>query len=264
MFHSASPIKEETFIRHSMKLISWGQGLMVPHLMMLSKCWKLSNRPYYRVYPSVSEALSRTSLAIPAESMPVLGDSSIALCFRRGREPVSNEGKVWVVVFHSRFVLDEKTGDKDCLTVLFVVYDGHVTTMRAKIPSGEIVEDYITKVCPGLLSLSEDDAKLFKIALGVSLLKENQDFTEPILLKRDRNRKFSSEQEYQRAVDRAHRRGQVGYTIGKDMDTSPHIRRPHFGIRWTGEGRKIPKLVPISGCVVNRSKLYPVPTGTLD
>lgn len=48
-----------------------------------------------------------------------------------------------------------------------------------------------------------------------------------------------------------------------DIEVSPHCRRPHFGIRWTEKGHSVPRLVPINGCLVNRSKLFPIPTGYL-
>lgn len=47
------------------------------------------------------------------------------------------------------------------------------------------------------------------------------------------------------------------------IEVSPHCRRPHFAIRWTEKGHSVPKLVPVNGCLVNRSKLLPVPTGYL-
>jgi hypothetical protein len=39
---------------------------------------------------------------------------------------------------------------------------------------------------------------------------------------------------------------------------------PHFGLRWTGEGRKIPKIVPIKGSVINKKLVAEVPTGYED
>ena len=55
-------------------------------------------------------------------------------------------------------------------------------------------------------------------------------------------------------------------TSGKDFErtVSPHMRVPHFAIRWTGKGRTKPKLVPVKGSLVNREKILPIPTGYLD
>lgn len=99
------------------------------------------------------------------------------------------------------------------------------------------------------------------IAVGTQLLSNDPRFCEPILLAKDRGKAITPEQ-YNRAVERARKRtGMRGYTIGRDWIASPHVRRPHFAIRWTGKGRGTPRLVPVKGCIVRRSELLRIPTG---
>ena len=62
-------------------------------------------------------------------------------------------------------------------------------------------------------------------------------------------------------IEKARKRGIVGWSIGKQYETCPHYRRPHFGIRHTGKGGAIPRIVPIKGAVVHNKKLTTVPTG---
>jgi hypothetical protein len=102
-----------------------------------------------------------------------------------------------------------------------------------------------------------------RIALTVILLADDPSIITPDVLSADRDRYESETDEAwkQRAVDRAKRRGIVGWNIGADYEVCPHYRRPHFGIRHTGKGRTIPRIVPIKGAVVHRSRLTEVPTG---
>ena len=62
-------------------------------------------------------------------------------------------------------------------------------------------------------------------------------------------------------VERARRRGKIGWTLGKSIEVIPHYRRPHPALVWTGTGRKIPKIVMRSGSLVHREAVVAVPTG---
>jgi hypothetical protein len=64
-------------------------------------------------------------------------------------------------------------------------------------------------------------------------------------------------------VEKAAKRGVVGWSIGEQYEAIPHFRRPHLGLRWTEKGRKTPRIVPIKGSIVHRSKATDVPTGYL-
>jgi len=62
-------------------------------------------------------------------------------------------------------------------------------------------------------------------------------------------------------VAKAHRRGKVGWNVGRHVEVIPHYRRPHLMLAWTGPGRSVPKIVPRRGSVVHRSIVEKVPTG---
>jgi hypothetical protein len=65
----------------------------------------------------------------------------------------------------------------------------------------------------------------------------------------------------QKYVDRARRRGKVGWLVGAHVEVDLHYRRPHFGIRWTGAGRSVPRVVPRRGSVVHSEVVEKVPSG---
>src|SRR5690606_13981801 len=65
-------------------------------------------------------------------------------------------------------------------------------------------------------------------------------------------------------IERAVRRGKRAWAIGRHITVDPHYRRPHVALRWTGEGRKVPRIVPVRGSIVHRSRVAKVPTGHLD
>jgi hypothetical protein len=65
---------------------------------------------------------------------------------------------------------------------------------------------------------------------------------------------MTSDQKY---IDKAHRRGKIGWNAGKRMEVVPHYRRSHMALVWTG--RAVPKVVPRRGSVVHREKVEKVP-----
>jgi len=50
----------------------------------------------------------------------------------------------------------------------------------------------------------------------------------------------------QQYVDKAHRRGRVGWNVGRRIEVAPHYQRPHLMLAWTGGGpgcsRKVEKV----------------------
>lgn len=84
-------------------------------------------------------------------------------------------------------------------------------------------------------------------------------FIEPDVLSKDRDKYESAgDQKY---VDKAHRRGKVGWNVGRHIEVAPHYRRPHMALVWTGRGRAVPKIVPRRGSVVHRELVEKVPSG---
>jgi hypothetical protein len=217
-------------------------------------------RPFYHVYPAVESCLENTKLDFELKQIGHL-DEVIAMCFAVGKEPSLSNGKVasmLVELVHA--VEDVTTGSITKDPMLRIAIDRIGTNGKRCFSS-------IVYNRQGLISEVADELgdkrKLVSLAVGVSLLAQDQRFAEPILLKRDQGKQLDDDA-LRRAIERAKNRGRNGVAIGKGLEVSPHMRKPHFAIRWTGKGGSVPRLVPVKGCVVSRDKLFPVPTGHLD
>ncbi len=224
--------------------------------------WLENDRAFYNVYPAIIKCLGHTSLKVRLENIGAF--RTTAICFPVGHEPKLSNGIL------NAFLFGVFTGYTDVFTKEF-----HDTFMfmllmdRTNVDGKRSFSSMVgaEKDMMLLSDLAEDvpsDKKtILSLAVGVSLLSKDPRFTEPILLNRDKDKQFRTDAERDLAVDRARRRGVNGMTIGKDIEVSPHIRRPHFGIRWTGPGAAVPRLVPVNGCLVMKSRLLPIPTGYL-
>jgi hypothetical protein len=62
-------------------------------------------------------------------------------------------------------------------------------------------------------------------------------------------------------IDKARRRGKVGWDVGRHIEMIPHYRRPHMALVWTGKGRGVPRIAPRKGSVVHRELVEKVPSG---
>ncbi len=98
-----------------------------------------------------------------------------------------------------------------------------------------------------------------RLCCSLCLLENDPSVIEPDVLSKDRGRFEASGDE--RYIDKAHRRGKVGWNVGRRMEVAPHYRRPHMALVWTGAGRAVPKVVPRRGSVVHREKVEKVPSG---
>ena len=102
----------------------------------------------------------------------------------------------------------------------------------------------------------------FRLAMGICLLGNDSEFIQPEVLTADQI-KFGTSRDM-KLVEKAKKRGKYGWTVGRDIECLPHIRRPHFAVRWTGKGGAVPKVVPVKGSVVKRKSMTDVPTGYMD
>lgn len=108
-------------------------------------------------------------------------------------------------------------------------------------------------------------SKCVKLCLTLRLIGDDPDLIQPDVLSKDRIRWKAGDEELKRRLeDKARRRGKNGFMIGSLLDSagvSPHIRKPHLSLYWTGKGRKTPKILMRKGSVVHREKIEKIPTG---
>ena len=105
---------------------------------------------------------------------------------------------------------------------------------------------------------------IVKLVCSCCLLAADEEpgIIEPEVLKRHEE-KWAKTKDLKYA-EKARKRGKFGWSIGKHLQVSPHYRSAHWAIRWTGPGRKIPKLRPIKGAWIHKSKVKELPTGFED
>jgi hypothetical protein len=102
-----------------------------------------------------------------------------------------------------------------------------------------------------------------RIVCTVCLMAEDPLIVEPVVLKDDEDRFEKSGD--MTLVDKARRRGNLGWHVGRSIEVMPHVRAAcPAALYWTGEGRKIPKIRFRRGSIVHRKKFSAVPTGFLE
>ncbi len=98
-----------------------------------------------------------------------------------------------------------------------------------------------------------------RLCVAIALLSNDPGLVIPEVLNADQD-KYAATGDL-KYVEKAKRRGVVGWSVGRDIESCPHYRRPHLAIRHTGPGRTVPRIVPVKGSVVHREKVTQVPTG---
>jgi len=259
---------------------------------LLEEGWCSAGRPYYSVYPVAMKALLAVKLSLPASSLqPPLNE--LLVRFSEGNELHSGKFRmagllaVWTPQVHSSHA--DLPGVALCLRMLEANgTEGFVGfRLPLKLPDGdgsESIEDMLEYIHredernrpPGAMGsrqqqaltvLSELGPLACRIICGISLLANDPSLVQPEVLNADQDKtENASPERLAELVEKAKRRGKFGYSVGASWEVMPHYRRPHFAIRWFGPktGEQVPKLVPVVGAVVHRTKLADVPTGYLD
>ncbi len=236
---------------------------------IVAECqWHAMKRPYYNIWPAIADAFITTRLDLPCEFViPILAKMPDAICIRFGvgqeasvpggssvRDILATktyvEGKPGIAVWSNFGEIDPRDG--------VPVYDYSRLSLDAKTVS-EAFDSL-----PSTLTENEDAAckASLSVFMCLTMLNDDPEFVTPVVLKRDRLKyRETLDPKY---VTKAIRRGEHGWDVGAHVAASPHFRRPHFAIRWTGKGGAVPKLRPVKGCIVRRDRIADVPTGYLD
>ena len=98
-----------------------------------------------------------------------------------------------------------------------------------------------------------------RLCRSLCLLESDPTVISPDVLSKDRGKCDDTGDE--KYIDKAHRRGKVGWDVGRHIEVIPHYRRPHMTLVWTGTGRAVPRIVPRRGSVVHREVVEKVPSG---
>jgi len=225
-------------------------------------------RPFYRLYPGITEALTKIGIEkhdISKIHPPV---NPLSLEFPVDRPLIAGTRKIVNILF----------GEFEDTDSLFIEYRSHVDTFgvilfpREKETIMHLIGDTKEE------SDRETNKVVLQIVFGVCMIPQNSDsgLIKPLVLNRDKE-KFEATGDV-KFVERARRNGVNGWDVGWDVPTeeemkilrqqhgepgrkSPHWRMGHFAIRHTGEGRSIPVIRWINEVFVNKDILKEVPTG---
>ncbi len=233
--------------------------------------WEQQRRPYYNVWPSILPMLTRLNLDLDSALIQL---PMPALCVRlpKQQNPLSFDWQGQT--FHIRCMLVGDMADGQAISVLIDI--GEIMNNGAfdmpiysysNFPrqEGLTVEQSLDGLEKkefaevGVQVPHDLITDCVRLCCSLCLLENDPSVIEPDVLSKDRSRYESSgDQKY---IDKAHRRGKVGWNVGRRMEVAPHYRRPHMALVWTGTGRTVPKVVPRRGSVVHREKVEKVPSG---
>lgn len=237
----------------------------------LDQHWDNIQRPYYNLWPVVVPMFLKVKLSVPCNCLR-LPFSTFVLRLPKQAAPLVYQDDRKHIRTITAIRGSTMPAEMSPLSIdqLLIEFQTSCPTLSEEEQAGTSVitfpliadttiEQMLTQsVGPVTLQLSAA-AMVLRLCLGVCLLDNDPSIISPDVLDCDRLK--YDETKHQKYIDKAHRRGKVGWDIGKGLEVVPHLRMPHFGWRWTGPGGKIPKLVPIEGSIVHRNKLLEVPTG---
>jgi hypothetical protein len=251
------------------------QGEAVSALDMLSMeyLWMHQRKPYYKVWPSLGHALSTVRLDVPC-SLVIVSEKCIAIRFSETDKQFGSL-RTLLITRAKHSVLR-----CDCLAISYgkisqTAKDDNDCGAMIEIPlNGESIEEGLEKTWNipfgfahdiSVHNLSNIDYLAARVALSVMLMARDTGYISPEVLADDRLAFMAStnEQDKQRLIDKAKRRGVIGWNVGEQYEVIPHWRRPHPALVWTEKGRQVPKIVFRKGAVVHRQKAIAVPTGYL-
>lgn len=197
--------------------------------------WYHMNRPFYKVWPGIIPCLTKTRLDITLNDLKL--ERNVFAAFLP-----EGQGSILVT-----------TDQQPALAITVQKADGHAATASVH-GADELLE---VAIQPHL-----EFTPMLRIAIAIIMLDNDPTIIDREVLSKDRLKWEQTRDP--RYIEKAAKRGINGWRIGEKIEVLPHFRRPHFAIRWTGPGRTIPKLRPISGSIVHRDLVTKVPTGRLD
>ena len=229
--------------------------------------WEQAHRPYYNVWPSIVPMLTRLDLNLDS-GLIQLSLPTLSVRFPKQQNPLTFDWKGDEIAVRSLLMgeINDGTGISILIDIGEIMNDVPLHTYR-NFPrrQGLTVEQSLAGLPKG--SLSEVGIQIpdslatdcVRLCCTLCLLENDPAIISPDVLSKDRVKfERTGDETY---VVKAHRRGKVGWDVGRQIEVAPHYRRPHLMLAWTGTGRSVPKIVPRRGSVVHRSKVEKVPSG---
>jgi hypothetical protein len=277
LFHKFNPRHDtetrERYLRDKKFVHTYNPDGSLLTQILVEDAFVKSHRPFYRLYPGIITPLTRIGIEkvrVEDVRLPVNG---LSLEFPK-------EYPLQLI-----FPLDNKDITFTLLALGIVTYNEHwriflqtdSDDVSLNFPSKGTIEEYL-KDHP-VPVLQRTTRTLFQIVLGVCLLPtDDSSLVQPIVLRKDAAKYNASGDE--KFIEKARRRGLVGWDIGKDIPTpeeieemranhergmiTPHFRMGHFAIRYKGPGGMFPEVTWVRETFVNKDLIHKVPQGYYD
>lgn len=238
------------------------------------------DRPYYRIWPCILEAVPKTKLDIGCEVIVPRKHEvlSLELPYNNSSNGVTSV-LVSIMPKSVRAALGPRFSSEGMigyLTILCQFENKREETFlfESALKPGVTVEEQFSELPKyGTENMSDNAIKesLRLVVLVLGLMQTGSDYLTPDLI--EKHRQWIGTDRESEYHEKAKKRGKNGWDVGRELqeqfdraETSPHFRAPHFATVWTGKDRKIPKFVFRTGegggpIVVNRKKMIEVPTG---
>lgn len=246
--------------------------------MLMEKAWWDIERPYYNVWPSVLQMIEDVDLDVPMRCL-TLPHATTAICFAEGTKHglmsclvgtrKAAEGQLFISLSASVF------WNKEIVTVwrFGQLRGDEPFSVFARCREDNPAEwSRTSESCMTAEQESEILRIMCHIFCGVAILASDATLVQPIVLNRDLLKYQSADEVTKKYLEeRAARRNGRGFNVGKKLEeelktasVSPHVRKPHMALFWTGKGRTIPVLQLRRGAYVHRADVTKVPTGFMD
>jgi hypothetical protein len=261
----------DEFYRVCFADVSQRRDDMLKSQLIVERAWEEARRPYYNVWPSIVPMLTRLNLDLDSTLIRL---PLPAICVRLPcqRNPLAFDWQGQPTQIRSVLLGEAREGQSIVLiidqgdTIRMTTFDvpggKYISFLRQE---GRTVEQSLAEL-PRLPStkgrIDIPEALLsdcVRQCCCLCLLDNDPEIVSPDVLSKDQAR--FDETGDQKFVVKAHRRGKVGWDVGRHIEVAPHYRRPHLMLAWTGAGRAVPKIVPRRGSVVHRELVEKVPSG---
>lgn len=234
----------------------------------IENVWISDNRPYYDVYPSVSEFVSKLDLNFTPSQLKMPHNlKALLLKFYEGHD--------------LHYMLFTITHIDDRTVFSYVINQGYgdagigMMQYSMSLRNDQTIEERLKEIYQDVfLSATEDQSherrviaqarwdaivKLFRIIGTVCLIGSDPDLIEPQVLTNDLSKVNGDN--IRKLVDKAKKRGKFGFSLGKSLESIPHTRRPHMYWQAYGPKYSLRRYRTRKGSVIHKDKMVNVPTG---
>lgn len=235
--------------------------------------WIRNQKPYYRVYPSIEPLLMRSDLSFPGKLLrfPV---SVCTMEISDRSETNLTHAMFWEAIFGEHRYLTVNVGytlqGKPQRTAIEIRLDddeiGDDLDRQLNLPRQHWdVNSGFSDVEPSA-AVNDSITCAIRYVIGACMLADDPMLIEPIVLNRDIPKYKDADEATKKVMeDRAARLKGRGWAIGKGFEErceqSPHFRKSHLALFWTGKGRTVPQLKLRKGCLVKPRSITQMPTG---